>query len=104
MWVKSENGGWSDTNQAMSWESILDWQVDMFFYSCYLYYVLDNPKLPDSEFDRIIDVLENHFDELSDRIKHVCGPGQIKETAHLFAHDLSDDEKRNALLWRNNEL
>ena len=104
MWVRTENGGMSDLNQQMPWEVILKWQMDMFFYSCYLYYVLDNPKLDDAGFDRIIDILEAHFDELPERITLVCGPGQIKATAHLFAHDLSDGEKQNALLWKENKL
>lgn len=91
--VKTEYGGYSDTTQQVSWESILQWQVDMFFYSCYLYYVLDNPKLSDYDFDRIIDLLEDHFDELPERITHVCGPKEIKANAHLFAHDLIEEEK-----------
>ena len=44
-WVKTENGGYSDIRQAVPWKDILQWQVDMFFYSCYLYYVMDDPKL-----------------------------------------------------------
>ena len=101
-WVKTENNGYSDTEQQVSWSKILGWQVDMFFYSCYLYYVLDNPKLDDASFDRTIEILEQYYDDLPDRIKHVCGPGKIKETAHLFAHDLSEEEIAAALEWRNN--
>ena len=99
-WVRTENGGMSDTTQQMSWKSILDWQVEMFFYSCYLYYVLDNPKLTDYDFDRIIDLMEDHFDELPERITHTVGPGQIKANAHLFAYDLSDEEKEKAMKWK----
>lgn len=101
MWVRTDLGGMSDTTQQMSWQSILDWQVQMFFYSCYLYYVLDNPKLEDAGFDRIIDIMEAHFDELPERITLTVGPGQIKANAHLFAHDLSDLEKENAILWKD---
>ena len=101
MWVRTDLGGMSDMKQQMSWQTILDWQVQMFFYSCYLYYVLDNPKLDDAGFDRIIDIMEAHFDELPERITHTVGPGQIKANAHLFAHDLSDEEKENALLWKD---
>jgi hypothetical protein len=103
-WVRTENGGMSDTSQQMSWQSILDWQVEMFFYSCYLYYVLDNPKLSDYDFDRIIDVMEDHFEELPERITHTVGPGEIKANAHLFAHDLTEEEKEKALLWKNKDL
>jgi NAD-dependent DNA ligase len=99
-WVRTENGGMSDTSQQMSWQSILDWQVEMFFYSCYLYYVLDNPKLSDYDFDRIIDVMEDHFDELPERITHTVGPGEIKANAHLFAHDLTEKEKEKAIEWK----
>lgn len=101
-WIKTESGGYSDTTQQVSWSKILEWQVDMFFYSCYLYYVLDNPKLDDASFDRTIEILEQYYDDLPDRIKHVCERGKIKETAHLFAHDLTDKEKADALEWRNN--
>jgi hypothetical protein len=100
--VLTENNGYSDLDQRVPWEKILQWQVDMFFYSCYLYYVADNPKLNDNGFDRIVEILENHYDELPDRIKHVCGPGKIKETAHLFAHDLTEEEIADALEWKNN--
>jgi NAD-dependent DNA ligase len=103
-WVRTENGGMSDTSQQMSWQKILDWQVEMFFYSCYLYYVLDNPKLSDYDFDRIIDVMEDHFDELPERITHTVGPGEIKANAHLFAHDLTEKEKEKALFWKNKDL
>lgn len=103
-WVKTEYGGYSDTEQQMSFQNILDWQVNMFFYSCYLYYVLDNPKLNDYDFDRVIDFLEDHYDELPERITMVCGPKQIKETAHLFAHDLTEDDKKMALLWKNGKI
>ena len=103
-YVRTDLGGYSDLEQQVSWESILQWQVDMFFYSCYLYYVLDNPKLSDDGFDNIVKILENHYDELPDRIKHVCGPGQIKETAHLFAHDLTEQEIEDALEWKNRQL
>lgn len=103
-WVKTEYGGYTDTEQGMSLECIIDWQVKMFFYSCYLYYVLDNPKLSDDSFDRIIDFLEDHFDDLPERITHVCGPKEIKANAHLFAHDLTETEKESALLWKNNNL
>jgi len=103
-WVRTENGGMSDTSQQMSWQSILDWQVEMFFYSCYLYYVLDTPKLSDDSFDDIVNLLEKYFDELPERITHVCGPGQIKPNAHLFAHDLTEEEKENAIKWLKNEL
>jgi len=41
---------------------------------------------------------------LPERITHTVGPGQIKANAHLFAHDLTEKEKENALLWKNNEL
>jgi NAD-dependent DNA ligase len=102
-WQKTDKG-WSHIPQQMKWESILQWQVEMFFYSCYLYYVLDNPKLDDAGFDRIVEILENHFNELPERITHTVGPGQIKANAHLFAHDLTEKEKENALLWKNNEL
>ena len=101
-WVKTDNNGYSDTEQQVSWSKILGWQVDMFFYSCYLYYVLDNPKLDDASFDRTIEILEQYYDDLPDRIKHVCERCKIKETAHLFAHDLTEEEKAAALEWRNN--
>lgn len=101
-WIRTEHGGYSDTTQAMPFSTIIEWQTEMFFYSCYLYYVLDNPKLSDYDFDRIIDLLEDHFEELPERIRHVCDKGQIKATAHLFAHDLNDSEKQEALDWRNN--
>ena len=101
-WVRTEFGGMTDTDQQVDWKNILQWQVDMFLYSCYLYYVRDNPKLDDNGFDRIVEILEQYYEELPERIKHVCGPGQIKATAHLFAHDLSEEEKEAALEWRNN--
>ena len=66
-WIKTEYGGYSDTNQSVEWKDILDWQVNMFFYSCYLYYVLDNPKLSDDNFDAIVRVLEDRYDELPER-------------------------------------
>lgn len=100
-WERTEFGGYSHIPQQVSFQSIIDWQVDMFFYSCYLYYVLDNPKLSDDAFDRIIDFLENHFDELPERITHVCGPKEIKPNAHLFAHDLTEEEKIAAVEWKN---
>lgn len=104
MWERTEHGGYSDTTQQMKWSDILQWQVDMFFYSCYLYYVKDDPKLSDESFDRIIDILEAHFDELPERITMTVGPNQIKANAHLFAHDLTEQEIKNALLWKNDEL
>ena len=100
-WIRTENGGFSDTEQQVPWKDILQWQVDMFFYSCYLYYVKDNPKLDDAGFDRIIEILEQYYEDLPDRIKHTCGPGQIKATSHLFAHDLTEQEISSALKWRN---
>lgn len=103
-WVRTEFGGMSDTDQQVEWKDILQWQVDMFFYSCYLYYVLDTPKLDDDSFDDIVKIMERHFDELPERITHVCGPGQIKPNAHLFAHDLTDEEKENAVKWLENRL
>ena len=103
-WIKTDNGGYSDTEQQVSWQDILDWQVQMFFYSCYLYYVLDDPKLEDAAFDRIIDIMELYFDQLPERITNFCDPGQIKETAHLFAHELTEQEEKDALLWKNNRL
>ena len=101
-WVRTEFGGMTDTDQQVDWKDILQWQVDMFLYSCYLCYVRDNPKLDDNGFDRIVEILEQYYEELPERIKHVCGPGQIKATAHLFAHDLTEEEKEAALDWRNN--
>lgn len=103
-WERSSFGGSSHIPQQVFWQSILDWQVKMFFYSCYLYYVKDDPKLNDQEFDNINALLERHYDSLPDRIKHVCGPGEIKATAHLFAYDLTEQEQKDALLWRNKEL
>lgn len=100
-WVRTENGGMSDLDQQMSWKDILQWQVDMFFYSCYLYYVLDDPKLSDESFDKIVDVLEANFDDLPERITHVCEPKQIKANAHLFAHDLTEQEIQDAIHWKN---
>ena len=100
-YVRTDLGGYTDLEQQVSWESILQWQVDMFLYSCYLYYVLDNPKLSDESFDDIVRILESNYDDLPDRIKHVCEPGKIKETAHLFAHDLSEQEIEYALEWKN---
>lgn len=100
-WVRTENNGYSDRTQQVSWSDMLQWQIDMFFYSCYLYYVMDEPKLSDEHFDRIVTILEKHYNELPDRIKHVCGPGEIKATAHLFAHDLTDEEKNAAIEWKN---
>jgi NAD-dependent DNA ligase len=102
-WKMTDAGGYTDLDQQMLWKDILQWQVDMFFYSSYLYYVIDNPKLDDASFDRIIEIMEQYYDELPDRIKHVCGPGQIKATAHLFAHDLSEQEIKDALEWRYRE-
>jgi len=89
MWVRTDLGGMSDTTQQMSWQTIRDWQVQMFFYSCYLYYVLDNPKLDDAGFDRIVDIMEAHFDELPERITHTVGPGQIK----VRYQNKTDDDK-----------
>lgn len=103
-WKKTEFGGYSDSSQSMSWEKILEWQIQMFFWSCYLYYVLDKPKLSDEDFDRIIDIMEAHFDELPERITMTVGPKQIKPNAHLFAHDLTDEEKENAIKWSENRL
>ena len=100
-WDRTENGGYSDRTQQVSWSDMLQWQVDMFFYSCYLYYVKDDPKLSDESFDSIVNLLERHYDSLPERITHVCGPGQIKATAHLFAHDLSDEEIKAAIEWKN---
>ena len=102
-WQKTDKG-WSHIPQQMKWESILQWQVEMFFYSCYLYYVKDTPKLSDEDFDRIIDIMESHFDELPERITQTVEPGKIKPNAHLFAHDLTDQEIKDAVLWKNNEL
>ena len=103
-WIKTEMGGYSDRDQAMEFSTIVGWQVEMFFYSCYLYYVLDNPKLSDYDFDRIIDFMEDHFDELPERITMTCGPKEIKANAHLFAHDLTEQEQKDALLWKDNKL
>ena len=100
-WVKTELNGWSDQDQAVAWKEILEWQIKMFFWSAYLYYVLDNPKLSDYDFDRIIDVMEDHFDELPERITHTVGPGEIKANAHLFAHDLTEEEIKAAIEWKN---
>ena len=99
--VLTENGGYSDRNQQVSWKDIVAWQEKMFFYSCYLYYVSDNPKLSDNDFDSIVRILENNYDVLSERIKHVCDKGKIKETAYLFAHDLTEQEIKEALEWRD---
>ena len=55
-WIKTEYGGYTDTEQCIPWQDILDWQVEMFLYSCYLYHVLDKPKLTDEDFDRIIEI------------------------------------------------
>lgn len=101
-WVKG-TGGYSHVPQQVPWQNILNWQVEMFLYSCYLYYDMDNPKLTDEQFDNIVDLMERHYDELPDRIKNVCGKGQIKANAHFFANDLSDEEKENAILWRNKD-
>ena len=103
-WVRTEFGGMTDTDQAMPWQSIIDWQVQMFFYSCYLYYVLDNPKLDDDSFDDIVKFMERHFDELPESITMTVGPGQIKPNAHHFAHILTDEEKENSVKWLKNEL
>lgn len=100
-WERTENGGMSDRTQQVPWSDMLQWQVDMFFYSCYLYYVADDPKLDDAGFDRIVDILERNYDDLPERIRYVCGPGQIKATAHLFAHDLTEQEIKDALEWKN---
>jgi NAD-dependent DNA ligase len=100
-WERTEFGGYSDTTQQMPWKDIIQWQVDMFFYSCYLYYVLDDPKLSDESFDRIVDILEANFDDLPERITYVCGPKQIKANAHLFAHDLTEQEINSAVEWKN---
>lgn len=101
-WVRTENGGMSDLDQAVPWKDILDWQQKMFFYSCYLYYVLDDPKLSDDGFDRIIDVLEAYYDDLDDRIKDNCEKSKIKPNAHIFGHMLTNIEVEEALLWKNN--
>lgn len=103
-WERTDGGGYSDKDQRVPWQTIIEWQVEMFFYSCYLYYVNDTPKLSDESFDNIIDILEANYDILPERITHVCSPRQIKANAHLFAHDLSDIEKQNALLWKDDRL
>lgn len=100
-WEKTDNNGYSDRTQQVPWSEMLQWQIDMFFYSCYLYYVKDDPKLSDEHFDKIVDILEKHYGELPERITHVCGPGQIKATAHLFAHDLTEEEINAAIEWKN---
>lgn len=100
-WEKTQYGGWSHIPQQRSWNNILQWQIDMFFYSCYLYYVKDTPKLSDEDFDRIIDIMEAHFDELPERITMTVEPGKIKPNAHLFAHDLSVEEIKAAIEWKN---
>jgi NAD-dependent DNA ligase len=100
-WIKTENGGYSDTCQAVSWQKMLEWQETMYLYSCYLYYELDNPKLSDGAFDYIVTLLERNYNDLSDRIKAVAPKGTLKTEAHHIAHILTDDEKKEALVWRN---
>ena len=100
-WVKTANSGYSDTSQVVPWDEMLKWQEKMYIFSCYLYYELDNPKLSDDSFDATVKLLERHYDELSDRIKAVAPKGTLKTEAHHIAHILTDDEKKEALVWRN---
>lgn len=101
-WIKTENGGWSHIPQQIQMSEVIQWNVDMFLYSCYLYYVLDDPKLSDENFDCIVTFLEKYYDELPDRIKNECGKGKIKPNAHVFGSMLTDKEKQDAIDWKNN--
>ena len=97
-WEKTDKG-WSHITQQVKWEDIFQWQVDMFLYSCYLYYVLDKPKLPDSDFDSIVRLLEDHYDELPERIKILCPERKIKPVAYMVPSIMTSEEIFEAMEW-----
>lgn len=104
-WVKTKHGAYSDVSQQMPWEDILNWQIKMFLYSCYLYYKLDDPKLTDDHFDGIVRIMEQNYTDLPDRIKSVCGDQKkIKPCAYIFADLLTEEEKQEAMEWKNERV
>lgn len=104
-WIKTENGGYSDTGQKIEWKKILEWQYKMFLYSNYLYYVMDNPKLDDANYDTIVRILENHIDEIDDERLHALleGNRKIKPVAFELALQVTEQEIAEAIDWKNNQ-
>jgi len=100
-WIKTEYGGYSDTEQKIDWKDILDWQYKMFLYSNYLYYVMDKPKLDDANYDTIVRILENHIDEIVDERLHSLleGTRKIKPVAFELALQLTEKEIHEAIDW-----
>ncbi len=98
-WEKTDNGGYSHKPQRVSWSQIIKWQQEMFIHSCYLYYVLDKPKLSDADFDSIVRILEVYYDELDDRIKILCPDGKLKPIAYMIPSIMTSQEIFEAMEW-----
>ena len=98
-WEKTENGGYSHKPQRVSWAQIIKHQEQMFLHSCYLYYVLDKPLLSDGDFDSIVRILEDHYDELDDRIKILCPDGKLKPIAYMIPSIMTSQEIFEAMEW-----
>lgn len=98
--VKTENGGWSDTKQSMPWEEIIQWQEKMFWMASYLYYVMDDPPFSDESYDAIIRILEAHYDELSPRLQSIIGAGDLKVGAYMLPSEMTDEEIIETLEWK----
>ena len=98
-WEKTENGGYSHKPQRVSWSQIIKHQEQMFMHSCYLYYVLDKPLLSDADFDSIVRILEDHYDELDDRIKILCPDGKLKPIAYMIPSIMTSQEIFEAMEW-----
>ena len=97
-WEKTDKG-WSHKPQQVSWEQIIRWQQEMFMHSCYLYYVLDKPRLSDADFDSIVRILEDHYDELDERIKDLCPDGKLKPIAYMIPSIMTSQEIFEAMEW-----
>ena len=69
----------------------------------YLYYVMDNPKLDDPNYDCIVRILEAHLDEIDDPRLHnlLEGTNKIKPVAFELALQVTDEEIKEAIDWRN---
>lgn len=84
----------------MTPEEIWKWQQDMFIYSCYLYYELDDPILSDQVFDAHCKMLLEHYEDCTPDFKARVSREDLR-TGSGFALNYTEDEIAGALKWKN---
>lgn len=88
----------SDTDQQVSLEQLLEWELEIYLRSCFLYYHSDlEPVLSDAVHDMGEQFLQRYFEKLPEWFKAQVPDGNIKPHAHALS--IPEDVKTRAIEW-----